>query len=191
VGVAVDPDALWIVGRHSRDPAIPGETDMVYRYRRDGRLLTSVSVPLEVSAIAPDRGGVWVAVNLQSRVLRYDAQGRELRSVLTHGPLSELAFGAGSLWGSVPSIDSVEQVPVGGGAVATSVARNPAELAVADGRVFIAGNTDHTVAVVDAKTGRPAGEPLEVGLNPFAVTAGAGAVWVTGMGDKSLTRIDP
>jgi streptogramin lyase len=191
VAIAVDPAALWIVGRHSRDTPVPGETDEVYRYRRDGRLLTTIPVPLEVSAIAPAKGDVWVAVNLQPRVLRFGADGREERSVRLSAPASELAFGAGALWASLPSLDSVAQVLPGRPSVATSTARNPSELAVADGRVFVAGNTDHAVAVLDARTGRSLPEPLESGLNPFAVTAGAGAVWVTGMGDGSVTRIAP
>jgi DNA-binding beta-propeller fold protein YncE/predicted Ser/Thr protein kinase len=191
VGVAVDPQALWIVGRHSRNPPVPGETDKVYRYRRDGRLLGTIPVPLEVSAIAPAGGGVWVAVNLEPRVLRYGPEGRELRDPRLAAPASEVAFGARSLWASIQSADSVGQVPPGRPSVATSIARNPSELVVADGRVFIASNTDHTVAVMNARTGRPEGDPIPVGLNPFAITAGEGAVWVTGMGDNSLTRIDP
>ena len=57
--------------------------------------------------------------------------------------------------------------------------------------MFIASNTDHTVAVIDAATGRPAGEPLAVGLNPFAVAAGAGARVGDRQGDNTVTRIDP
>ena len=75
VAVAADARAVWIVGRHSRTTPVPGETDMVYRYSREGRRLGSISVPLEVSGIAPAGGGVWIAVALEPRVLRY-ARGR-------------------------------------------------------------------------------------------------------------------
>ena len=125
-------------------------------------------------------------------MLRYGADGRELRSVRVTAPANEVAFGAGSLWASLPSVDAVAQVPPGRPSVSSSTARNPSELAVADGHVFVTGNTDHTVVVFDAKSGRPAGDELSVGLNPFAVAAGErSAVWVTGMGDNSVTRISP
>jgi predicted Ser/Thr protein kinase len=191
VAVAVDPRAVWIVGRHSRDVPVPGETDMVYRYSRSGRLLVSIPVPLEVSSIAPAPGGVWIGVNLKPKILHYSEAGRRLRPVRVTAPVSELAFGAGSLWGSVASLDAVAQVPRGQPSSATSIGHAPKELAVANGRVFVATHTDHKVVVVDARTGSPSRHDLDVGLNPQAVTAGAGHVWVTGLGDNSLTRIDP
>ena len=191
VAVVVDRGGLWITGRAARpdgpDPATP---DVVYRYDRAGRLLRSIEVPLAVSALAPVRGGVWIAVDGQAKVLRYGASDdRPARTVRITAAAAELAYGAGSLWGSVQSIDAVVQVPPGRPSVATAAARNPSELAVAGGRVFVASNTDHTVVVIDARTGRPVGEPLATGLNPFAMAAGAGHVWVTGMGDNTVTRI--
>jgi hypothetical protein len=50
--------------------------------------------------------------------------------------------------------------------------------------VFVASNTDHTVVVIDPKTGRPVGDPLPVPPNPWAVAAGAGHVSVSGIGAK-------
>ena len=191
VAVAVDRSGLWITGRAERDELDPANPDYVYRYDRAGKLLRSIAVPLEVAAIAPTPTGVWIAVNLQAKVLRYDARDdRPARSVRITAAAAELAFGGRSLWGSIQSIDAVVQVPPGRPSVSTAAARNPSELAVAGGRVFVASNTEHTVAVIDARTGRPAGEPLAVGLNPFAVAAGAGHVWVTGQGDNTVTRID-
>ena len=34
------------------------------------------------------------------------------------------------------------------------------------------------------------GKPLPVGLNPFAVAADGRQVWVTSVGDNSVTRLD-
>jgi hypothetical protein len=44
--------------------------------------------------------------------------------------------------------------------------------------------------VLDPVTLQPVGRPLAVPLNPLAVAAGAGHVWVTGLGENTLTRID-
>ena len=74
--------------------------------------------------------------------------------------------------------------------VTTAVAQGPAQLAVAGGRVFVASNTDHTVVVLNPKTVRRSGKPLQVPLNPYGVVAGAGHVWVTGLGKNTVTRLD-
>jgi hypothetical protein len=44
--------------------------------------------------------------------------------------------------------------------------------------------------ILDPKSGRPVGEPLPVPPNPWAVAAGEGHVWVSGLGASTLTRID-
>ena len=54
----------------------------------------------------------------------------------------------------------------------------------------MANNTGHTVVVIDPEALEPVGDPLAVPLNPWAVAAGAGHVWVSGLGDSTLTRID-
>ena len=72
----------------------------------------------------------------------------------------------------------------------TAVPRDPVGLAVAGGHVFVASNTRHRVAVLDpARLRRPPLAELRVPLNPYAVAAGAGRVWVTGMARDTLTRI--
>jgi DNA-binding beta-propeller fold protein YncE len=82
-------------------------------------------------------------------------------------------------------------VPARGPAVTNGVAPNPGEIAVANGRAFVAATTDHVVFVLDARTGQVVGEPIPAGRNPYAMTAGAGHVYAVGRGDNSVTRIDP
>jgi len=68
--------------------------------------------------------------------------------------------------------------------------RNPAGLAFAGGRLLVANATGHTVVVIDPDDLEPVGDPLAVPLNPWAVVAGSGHVWVSGLGESTLTRID-
>jgi outer membrane protein assembly factor BamB len=104
---------------------------------------------------------------------------------------TELTYGAGHVWASVPADDSVARHDPRTELVLTNeVAGRPAGLAVAGGRVFVASNTDHTLVTLDPKTGEPVGEPLRVPSNPWAVAAGAGHVWVSGVAGNTLTRID-
>ena len=91
-------------------------------------------------------------------------------------------------WVSVPADDSIARYDPGDSSVVTTLAaRRPQGLAVAGGHVFVASNTDHTVVILDPKTGRPVGEPLPVPPNPWAVAAGEGHVWVSGVGANTVT----
>ena len=50
------------------------------------------------------------------------------------------------------------------------------------GHLFVASRNDNTVVVLDPKTLKPVGEPIEVGFNPYALAADERSVWVTGAG---------
>ncbi len=107
-------------------------------------------------------------------------------------PASELAFGAGHVWASVPDDDSVARIdPTTMLAVTTDLGPRPAGLAVAGGRVYVASNTRHTVDVLEARRVRRGPvQRVRVPPNPYAVGAGGGHVWVAGVGAGTLTRID-
>ena len=51
--------------------------------------------------------------------------------------------------------------------------------------MFVASRYDHTVLVLDPKTPEAGGEPLTVGLNPYALATDGRSVWVTGLGDNT------
>ena len=70
------------------------------------------------------------------------------------------------------------------------MAPRPAGLAVAGDRVFVASYTTQNVVVVDQESLEPVGDPIPLSLNPWAVEAGAGHVWVSGLGENTLSRID-
>ncbi len=61
---------------------------------------------------------------------------------------------------------------------------------LAGGHLFVSSRNDNTLVVLDPKTLKPAGEPIDVGFNPYALAADERSVWVTGLGDNTLTRID-
>ena len=56
--------------------------------------------------------------------------------------------------------------------------------------VYVADTIDHSVLVLDPKHPRDEPESLPMPLNPYAVTPGAGHVWVSGLARNTLTRID-
>ncbi len=104
---------------------------------------------------------------------------------------TELAYGDGRLWVSEPAAASLGRFdPRSGSIVESSVTPRPEGLAVAGGRVFVAGYTTQNLVVVDQESLEPVGDPIGVPHNPLAVEAGAGHVWVSGIGANTLSRID-
>ncbi len=58
------------------------------------------------------------------------------------------------------------------------------------GRVYVSSEDNNTVVVLDPEDLQPVGEPIPVGYNPGAMVADDRSVWVVGLGDDSLMRID-
>ncbi len=59
----------------------------------------------------------------------------------------------------------------------------------AGGRVYVASRNTNEVLVLDPSTLKPTHDPIGVGLNPYALVADEQSIWVTGLGDNSLTQI--
>jgi hypothetical protein len=125
------------------------------------------------------------------RLFGFDTRLRVRSRAWLTGSRAEIAYGAGYAWVSVPADDSVARYEPRHQRVLTNVAgRRPAGLAVVGGRVFVACN--RTIPS-SSSTRRPAGgsaHPLPVPPNPWAVAAGEGHVWVSGLGANTVTRID-
>lgn len=183
---AAGPGGLWVVGHGARD-----DPDVLFHYDLDGALLGKAELEQDVSALALGGGRAWVTLRGLPRLLSFDARLRvRSRSWLT-AEGAELAFGAGHVWVSVSADDSIARLdPRDKQVVTTAVGSRPAGVAVAGGHIFVASNTDHTVVILDPKTGRPVGKPLPMPPNPWAVAAGEGHVWVSGLGANTVTRID-
>ena len=60
---------------------------------------------------------------------------------------------------------------------------------IAGGRVFVASRSDQSVIAFNPRTLKPV-RRIPVGVNPYALTAAGGSIWVTAVGDNSLSRID-
>ena len=69
-------------------------------------------------------------------------------------------------------------------------ARQPRGVVEAEGSVWIANSGDGTVTRLDARTGKPIGEPIRVGDDPRELAFGAGSIWVANNDDNTVSRID-
>jgi DNA-binding beta-propeller fold protein YncE len=188
IRVASGAGGLWVVVREE-----PGGPATLLRYSREG-----LGEPMEIefrdgiAAMTAGGGYLWFALAQLPRVMRIPAGGTEPEHAGWLGDTAtDVAYGAGHLWVSVGDDDSVARIdPRTKLSPATVIANNPGQLAVARNRVFVAASLDDTVVTLDPRTGEPVGRQLQVPKNPYGVAAGAGHVWVTGLGDNTLTRID-
>jgi hypothetical protein len=185
--VAAGPSGLWFVERE-----VAGEPAVLVHYSRDGNVeLGRIPVAEGIGAITLGGGYLWLALERDRRVMRIPDGGSEPE----HGAwlpaeASNLEYGAGYVWASVRAEDAVARInPRTHNAVTRAAANNPGELEVAGDRVFVASNLDDKLVVLDVQTAK---RTMAVGVptNPYAVEAGAGHIWVAGLGSRTLTRID-
>ncbi len=66
---------------------------------------------------------------------------------------------------------------------------HPSAVIVVGDRVWVSDDVNHTVHVLDARTGAETGPAIDVSRNPIALAAGGGAVWIA-HADGRLTRVD-
>jgi streptogramin lyase len=73
--------------------------------------------------------------------------------------------------------------------VKAAAGRSPDTAVFADGRLYVTSNITHEILVLDPKVGKPVGNPIPVPPNPFAIVADDRWLWVTGVGEHTLSRI--
>ena len=149
-------------------------------------------MPGGVVAMTVAPGGVWIAERAKPMVAFVRATtGRVGSRIRLTGQPYDVAFDSPYLWASIRADDTVARVePETREVVTVEAATRPTRLAAACGLIFVAGYTDHAVVTIDPEKGQRVGKPLPVGLNPFAVAADGRQVWVTSVGDNSVTRLD-
>ena len=182
--IAVDTDrrSLWVA-----------TGDEVLRYdRRTRRRLERTPMPGGVVAMTVAPGGVWIAERSKPTVAFVRATtGRVASRIRLTGQPYDLDFDDPYLWASLRSDDTVARIdPETRAVVTVSAAKRPSRLAAACGLIFVAGYTDHGVVTIDPEKSQRVGTRLPAGLNPFAVVADGRRVWVTSVGDNSVTRLD-
>jgi predicted Ser/Thr protein kinase len=186
--VAVGRSGLWVAGHGATED----DPDVLLHYDRAGaQVLHRVEVRNRISAITLGDGAVWMALESEPRIVRLSLTAERQWGATLTGPASALVFGGGYLWATVPEDEGVARVDPGTGqTVTTNGAREPGQVAFARGRVYVADTIDHSLLILDPKHPRDEPESLRMPLNPYAVTPGAGHIWVSGLAHNTLTRLD-
>ncbi len=186
--IATSQDAVWV-----SLVAQNGAPDMLIKLDpRTGKTLSSTPYPYGISALAPSPSALWVISRRRARVIRADPRtGQPQREVRVGETAPEYGvYGDGALWLATPGDDAVYKVITATGAVIPiSVGHRPRRLTLDHDRVYVSNYNSSDLYEIDAKASRLAGDPVSLPVNPFAVTAGGGALWVTSPPNNELSRL--
>jgi DNA-binding beta-propeller fold protein YncE len=185
--LAVGLGSVWV----ATAAQMPGGNEVI-RYSERGRELDRRQMAHGVLALAAGSGALWIAERDLPNVLRIDLQsGRARVWSRLLAPAYHLHHGGGYLWATLSSAGSISRInPLRRSApVTTAVGQRPIQSVVAGDHLFVTSNTEHNVRMFDPTRMRLDGEPVPVDNNPYAIAAGDGAVWVTGLAESTLTRI--
>jgi DNA-binding beta-propeller fold protein YncE len=185
-GIAVTADEIWA--------ASPRAGQISVLDARSGRPLgpplTTGGTP---ARIAPAATGAWVADTANGAVVA--TQLRPRRRVFEPIPLgadvTDVALAARAVW-AISSAEAVVRVlePGGRPVRAVPVGSRPVALDADERRVVVATAGDGGLTVIDARTRRPAGDPVRVGGSPVAVALAGDDAWVADAGRDAVLRVD-
>ena len=187
--LAVDARGVW-VGTSSPD----GEPGLVLRYDREtGVQQEQVVVNEGVGAMASSGDALWIVKRDSNALSRLDPGVAQFRDIVSApGPVRSMSFGAGALWLVLAGEDTIARYAMDGREPVTAAAgSSPTTALVAGNHLFVSSRNDQSVLVFDPVRLRQVQDPIPVGFNPISLAASEdGAVWVTSLGDNTVTRIE-
>jgi streptogramin lyase/predicted Ser/Thr protein kinase len=144
-----------------------------------------------IGDLAVGGGYVWVPNRRRTRLSRIDPSSGKRKSTAIGLGQHRVAFGMNQVWVTNYDDGTVSQ---NNRSLSNRITdplnvRGPLGIAVSGDTVWIASNLDDTVVRLD-REGKPVGDPIPVGRNPFALTAHGKSAWVTNLGSGTVTRID-
>ncbi len=188
IRLAVARSGVWVGTDWQQDG--PGQ---LLRYDlQSGAPLQTIVIDEGVGGLVAAADAIWVVKARSNKVARLEpGASLPVDWATLPGPAQTMRYGLGHLWVTYEG-DAIARIAAArdGDIVTASAGSGPAQVAVAGGRVFVASRNEQAVITLDPVELTPLGEPIRVGINPFALVADERSVWVTGLGDNTLTRID-
>ncbi|HEY6887707.1 MAG TPA: hypothetical protein VI300_08010, partial [Solirubrobacter sp.] len=186
VRLAVDKSGAWVGTQAQLDG--PG---VLRHYDLAGHPIQTLTVNEGIGGLVVGGGATWVIKARTNKVARLLPGQTALADwAALPAPAAAMRYDDGAVWVTLDE-DAIARVMAEGGNLRTAAAgRSPAQSVLAGGHLFVASRNDDTVVVLDPRTLKPVGDPIAVGANPYAMVAGERSVWVTGLGDNTLTRIE-
>ena len=119
--------------------------------------------------------------------------GTVVKSVrVGHNRSEDIAYSRGALWLATPRDNAVTKLSTSNpDPIPISVGQFPRQLTVSRNTVYVTNYNSSDLTVIDAKTSRVVGDPLEVSVSPFSLSVSADdkTLWVGSQPEDRLTRI--
>ncbi|MBS1880331.1 MAG: protein kinase [Actinobacteria bacterium] len=184
-GVAIGDGDVWVTDA--------GAGELLRFDQASGHLLERIHVGGHPGAVAYGAHRVWVADEDGKGVTAVNAEGGGVfrRGIGPHAAPLRLAVGAGGLWVSNASTNSVSRIDLHSGNPSQPIpaGRGPAGITVARGFVWVADSRSGSVAKIDPAI-RAVVATIEVGGTPGGIDAGPNVLWVASAADDTVTRVD-
>jgi DNA-binding beta-propeller fold protein YncE len=183
--VAVGGGSVWVTD---------AKTGQVLRVDDEsGEVTQRIAIGGQPGPLVYGGGRVWVADEDGAGITAVNAKGGRVvrRDLAPHTAPLRLATGAGGLWVSDATTDTVRRLDLGTLAAGAPIpaGRRPAGITVADGLVWVADARSDSVTRVDPSLQAVSGAPIAVGEQPGGIDAGTDAVWVTMAGEDAVRRL--
>src|SRR5439155_16860928 len=158
---------------------------------RSGAVLKTIPFAEGINQVGASPAAVWVASRRRALVTRVDTASGATRDIpVGTGAPRDVVYGAGAIWIAGERDDSVFRMdPRTGDVITIGVGRHPDRIAVRGKRVYVTNYSSSTLSVIDARTNRVLGEPVVVPVNPYAIAATPGAVWVTSVAENKVAKL--
>jgi YVTN family beta-propeller protein len=184
-GVAVGGGDLWVTDS--------SRGELLRIDPQSSRVLQRIHLGGHPGAVAYGGNRVWVADERGAGVTAVNAKGGGVfrRGIAPHDAPLRLAVGAGGLWVSNATTNSVSRIDLSTARPSPPIpaGRGPAGITVARGFVWVADSRSGSVSKIDPAI-RAVVDSVEVGGNPGGIDAGPNVLWVASAEDGTVTRID-
>jgi DNA-binding beta-propeller fold protein YncE len=137
---------------------------------------------------------LWVSARRRARIQSVDLDTGEVTQTLQvgHNRSEDLAYHRGALWAATPLDDQVYKIPAGGGPVIPiSVGREPRQLTISHGTVYVTNYSSSDVYAIDEKRARLVGKPFSLPANPFSLDADPAGrtLWIGSLPDNKVSTL--
>jgi YVTN family beta-propeller protein len=158
------------------------------------RVVETVQVGIQPSAVAGDSDGMWVANGGDQTLMRVDPTARQVeRTIPLEGTPTGVALAPTGVWLAYGLSGSVARVDPQFGAVVQTIedvvsGSSGGAIAVGGGAVWVVSRSGE-LARINPGTGRV--KQVGVGVNASAIAVGEGSVWVANGGDGTVSLVNP
>jgi DNA-binding beta-propeller fold protein YncE len=185
--LSVNADGVW-VGTASG----VGQPGVVLRYELEsGRLLQTLDVREGVGGLLATADTIWVVKRDTNKLARMQPGETVLDDWVTLPARAlNLSHSDAAVWVILADQNTIVRVDANARRLLQGAAGNdPTNALEAGASVYVVSRNTNAVLRLDPRTLQNAGEPIGVGLNPYALAADGQSIWVTGLGDNTLTEI--